>query len=368
MSGAGNFEGADEYTVPTADPLLMETLGRLFGQTCSHEVVQAAETEGWAASVWEPLAGTGAPWVGVDEAAGGSGGSLVDAIGVLRLVGRHTVPLPVAETGLLGGWLAAAAGIALPDGPLTVVPQRPQDTLRLDGDRLDGVAHRVPWASRADLILALLDGSIVAVGPDAAGVTIDTVRNLAGEPRETVRFSATPIAHRAAAPVGVDDAALRRRGALCRSAQIAGACERIAELTVEYAGQRSQFGQKINRFQAVAAHLVRLTSESTVINMALDAATFAAADGDAAFEVASLKSLAGESGSEVIARAHQVHGAIGMTREFVLHHLSRRVMAYREEFGSTSWWRGELGRMIAASGADALWPAISEGSRTLQRS
>ena len=101
---------------------------------------------------------------------------------------------------------------------------------------------------------ALLDGRIVVVDPSADGVTIEPVRNLAGEPRETMRFDGTPVLLSAEAPAGVDSAALRRRGALCRSAQISGACDRIAEMTVEYAGQRSQFGQKINRFQAVAAH------------------------------------------------------------------------------------------------------------------
>jgi acyl-CoA dehydrogenase len=368
MSGQADFTGADEYTVETADPLLLETLHRLLGQTCTHEVVQQAEVDGWAESVWEPLAGTGAPWVGVPETAGGSGGTLVDAVGVLRLVGRYAVPLPVAETGLLGGWLAAAAGFPLPDGPLTVVPQRPQDTLRLDGSTLNGVAHRVPWAARSAAVLALLDGRIVAVDPRADGVTIEPVRNLAGEPRETVRFERTPVLLSAEAPAGVDSAALRRRGALCRSAQISGACDRIAEMTVEYAGQRSQFGQKINRFQAVAAHLVRLSSEATLIGMALDATTHALGSGDAAFEVASLKSLAGDSGSEVIAKAHQVHGAIGMTREFALHHLSRRIMSWREEFGSTAWWREELGRLVATAGADLLWPLISEGTAGLQAS
>ncbi|MEZ5260621.1 MAG: acyl-CoA dehydrogenase family protein [Acidimicrobiales bacterium] len=362
---------ADENVV-IPDALLVETLTRLFTQTCSHEVIQQAESDGWAPAVWEPLAATGAPWVGVAEAAGGSGGTLADAVAVQRLVGRFAVPLPVAETGLLGGWLAGAAGITLPDGPLTVVPQRPNDSLRLDGGALHGVAHRVPWAARAELILALIDGDIVAVSPAAAGVSMDPVRNLAGEPRETVRFDGAAIAHRAAAPDGVDAIALRQRGALCRSAQIAGALERIAELTVEYANQRTQFGQKIARFQAVAQHLVRIASETRLVGMALDATVAAFASGDpalagggATFEVASLKSMAGDSGSDVTARAHQVHGAIGMTQEFVLHQLSRRVWSWREEFGSTTWWRHGLGQLVADVGADGLWPLISEGSGSL---
>lgn len=358
-------DGSDTAALVTPDALLVQTLTRLFTQTCTHEAVQAAERDGWAPGIWAPLAGTGAPWVGVDEQIGGSGGTLADAVAVLKLVGRFAVPLPVAETGLLGGWLAGAAGMALPDGALTVVPQRREDTLVLNGDRLDGVAHRVPWAARADRILAIVGDQIVAVDPNADGVEIELIRNLAGEPRETVGFAGVPVAHRATAPTGVDAIALRQRGALCRSAQIAGALERIAELTVEYANQRTQFGQKIARFQAVAQHLVRLASETRLVGMALDATVVAFARGDATFEVAALKSLAGDSGSDVTARSHQVHGAIGMTQEFVLHQLTRRVWSWREEFGASSWWRGGLGELVADVGADGLWPLISEGSASL---
>jgi acyl-CoA dehydrogenase len=348
-----------------ADPILVDTITKLFSSTCSHEAVQAAESTGWAADIWEPLAGTGAPWVGVPVEAGGSGGNLADAIAVVRLGGRFAAPLPIAETGLLGGWLLAAAGIVLPDGPVTVVPERVEDQLRLDGAKLSGTLHRVPWAAAASRIVALVDGQVLAIDPRAAGVEIRPTRNLAGEPRETVVLDGVTVAERGAAPEGVNAIALRQRGALVRGAQIAGALDRIGELTVSYANQRQQFGQKIARFQAVAQHLVRLVSEIQMVNMALDGAVAAAEAGEATFEIASLKVLAGDAGSEVVARAHQVHGAIGMTQEFVLHQLTRRVWAWREEFGSTSWWRNGLGQLVADVGADGLWPLISEGSAAL---
>lgn len=347
-----------------ADPILLDTITRLFGATCSHEVVQAAESEGWAPSVWAPFAETGAPWIGVPEAAGGSGGTLADAVGVLRLVGRFAAPVPAAETGVLGGWLAAAAGFELPAGPLTVVPGRPEDALVLDGSTLSGSAHRVPWAAQADLIVGLVDGRIVAVDPDGPGVEVVPVRNAAGEPRETVLFRGAPV-QVAAAAAGVDAVTLRRRGALARGALIAGALDRVGEITVGYANERQQFGQRIARFQAVAQHLVRLVSEIQLVSMAVDAATAAATVGDAAFEIASLKVLAGDAGSEVVARAHQSHGAIGMTQEYVLHQLTRRVFAWREEFGSTAAWRDELGRLVGDAGADRLYPLISQGSAAL---
>src|SRR4051794_33131147 len=75
-----------------------------------------------SARVWDGLAEAGFPWVGVPDTAGGSGGSLLDALAVLRGIGRHGAPVPMAETGLLAGWLLAGAGLEIPDGPLTVVP------------------------------------------------------------------------------------------------------------------------------------------------------------------------------------------------------------------------------------------------------
>ena len=63
---------------------------------------------------------------------------------------------------------------------------------------------------------------------------------------------------------------------------------------------------------------------------------------------------------EVVARlAHQVHGAIGFTQEHKLHHLTRRLWAWRDEAGSELHWSRVLGTELLARGADGLWPALT---------
>ena len=57
--------------------------------------------------------------------------------------------------------------------------------------------------------------------------------------------------------------------------------------------------------------------------------------------------------------AHQVHGAIGFTHEHRLHHLTRRLWSWRDEFGVESDWSIELGRLAAAKGGDGLWPLLT---------
>ena len=50
-----------------------------------------------------------------------------------------------------------------------------------------------------------------------------------------------------------------------------------------------------------------------------------------------------------------------MTKEYELGQLSRRLWSWRDEFGGERYWSRELGRQLAAEGADALWPRISTG-------
>ena len=42
--------------------------------------------------------------------------------------------------------------------------------------------------------------------------------------------------------------------------------------------------------------------------------------------------------------AHQAHGAMGMTREYPLHHSTRRLWAWRHEAGSAGEWAQRVGR------------------------
>jgi acyl-CoA dehydrogenase len=343
------------------DALLLETAERVLADTCTHETIQAAERDGWAPGIWRRVAEVGLPAIALEE-----GGSLADALAVLRVAGAYAAPVPLAETGLLAGWLLEGAGLAVGEEPLTVVPGRPEDTLSLRGGRLTGVAHRVPWARTVSRIVALLesDGTwfVAAVRPSDA--SIEPHVNLAGEPRDTVTFDG-PAEVAPAAP-GVDAAALRYRGALTRAMLMAGALDRMSRMTVGYTNERVQFGRPVARFQAVQRHLVDGAQDAVLVGMAADTAARAAERGDARFEIASAKLLANQAAFTATRAAHQAHGAMGMTREYPLHHLSRRLWAWRSEYGDERHWSARLGAAVRASGADQLYPAISGGSAVLR--
>ena len=356
-----------------ADELLVETVTKLFAQTCGHDEVEAAEAAGWAAGVWDPFHASGFTGVSLPEELGGSGGNLDDACEVVRLAGAHAAPIPVAEAGMLGGWLLTGAGMELPTGPVTVVPGEPGDELCLDGTTLTGVAHHVPWARQAAVIVALLpdgdgdDDGWVVVACQGADARIEHRTNLAGEPRDVVHFEGIAV-ERAAAADGVDADAFRLRGALSRALLMAGALEAMSHLTVEYTAERQQFGRPVGRFQAVQQHLVWSAQDAALVKMAAQVAARELERGPATFEVASAKLLANQAAGSATRACHQAHGAMGMTREYPLHHLSRRLWAWRTEYGGEHEWSTRIGRTVAAAGADRLYPIVTGGSRALAAS
>lgn len=346
----------------TDNDLLVESAERVFTDRCTPEALAAAEADGWAPGVWSAVAEMGLPWISVPEEAGGSGGSLGDALAVLRIAGYHAAPVPLAETGMLGGWLLAEAGLPVGEGPLTVVPGRPEDTVRLSGGSLSGTAHGVAWAAQAERIVAVLDGTVVTVAPSAGTVT--TLANMAGEPRSSITFDGAAVTEQGAAPAGVDAEALRYRGALSRVMLMAGALQAISHVTNQYAWERKQFGQAIGSFQAVQAHLVSAAEEAAVVMIAAETAARAAETGPARFEIAAAKTLASTAVKNATKAVHQAHGAIGMTQEYRLHHLTRRLWAWRSEYGDKQW-PAAVGAMAAGLGPDRLYSLIQHGSAAL---
>lgn len=349
--------------------MLVDVVTRILADRCPPEAVRAAEDTGWSAPVWDALAAAGLPWVSVPEEAGGSGGTLSDACAMLRTAGSFAAPVPLAETGVLGGWLLAGCEMELPEGPVTVAVGHPDDDVDLvrDGEGwiLRGAVCRVPWAraSVRVVVLAQVGGTTMVASVPTERARVDHAANLAGEPRETVRFDDVRLGadEVAEAADGVDLEALQVRGALARASLLAGALQRVSADTVAYADERHQFGRPIARFQAVQTSLVRIAEQADCAGLATAVAVEASESSPAWFEVAAAKIVTGEAAGTVAALSHQVHGAIGMTKEHHLHALTRRLWSWREEFGSERTWSRRLGAYVAASGPDQLWPLVTTG-------
>ena len=342
--------------------LVREAAERLFEKHCGAETMRRADGGEYPQALWRALTEAGYAAALVPENAGGAGLEMSDALSLLVSAGRHAVPAPLAET-MLAGWLLCAAGIAVPEGPLTVAPVREGDTLiaKRDGAgwRIEGTAARVPWGRQCGSIavLAESDGESVVALVAAADCAIKDGHNIAGEPRDELVFSATKSLQAGASPISAG--ALRALGAVMRSAQMAGALQGVLETSVQYARERVQFGRPIGRFQAVQQNLAVLAGQAAAATAAAEAAIEAAARDLNSPVVAAAKIRAGEAAGIGAAIAHQVHGAIGFTQEHRLHYSTRRLWSWRDEFGNEAYWARRLGGAVAAAGADRLWHGIT---------
>jgi len=341
---------------------LLKTVDRIFDEHCPKSVRESAEAGEWPAALWQALEQVGLTRAALPEEAGGSGIEFADAMLALRRSAYHGAPVPLAET-MLAGRLLAAAGIEVPDGGLTVAPVQRDDRLEFAkgaaGASVSGMAHRVPWGNVCAhaMVAGELEGKGMVGLVSTAGAAGSVEKNLAGEPRALLRFERTSLI--ALAPLEEALSRLETEGALCRSVQMAGALERTLEYSLQYANERVQFGRPIAKFQAIQHMLAVLAGQVAASSAAADAAVEASRLMPDEFAVSVAKSRIGEAAGKGAEIAHQVHGAMGYTREHNLHYSTRRLWSWRDEFGNETYWQSRLGRMIASRGADALWPLLT---------
>lgn len=344
--------------------LLLNTAERLLSDHCNRELLLHAEQGVWPQRLWRALTDAGLTAALLPEAAGGVDLAMADALSLLRPAARFAAPVPLAET-MMANWLAAGAGMAVPDGILTVAPVNRSDRIAAQrrGDQwyIGGRASRIPWARHADAVIVLADGAegaVVAAVPRSSLAAVAESTNIAGEPRDDIVVDTTlPGSAAAIAAIGRDE--LFGLGAAMRSVQIAGALAHVLDITVTYAGERIQFGRPIGKFQAVQQNLAVLAGQAAAAGAAADMAIDAAADGIRLFAIGAAKARTGEAASIGAGIAHQVHGAIGFTQEHMLHFSTRRLWSWRDEFGNEAEWQRRVGAQVAAAGAASLWRLIT---------
>ncbi|UUZ45259.1 acyl-CoA dehydrogenase family protein [Janibacter limosus] len=345
-----------------------------------HEVLadaspaESVDDASTAARVWAALDAVGVTVLGLDEERGGSGADPVAATDVLRVIGEHTAPGPLAETSLLGGWLLELAGLDQPDGPVSTGPSDVQAEREGDARHVTGTVDRVPVLPDdgvATTVVALAqtpDGLGVVQLPELGvrtqveGVSVIPGHNLAGERRDQITIDLR-LTHLSPVP-DTARTELELRGALSRAALAAGALRRTRDLSLRYAGERVQFGRPIGAFRAVQQQLATLVAETAAASAVVEAAVrrvategFGTPASELAVALAAVRTA--EASTTAATIAHRVHGAMGVTQEHPLRHATTRLWSRRSEWGSQSRWAELIAdRAVTATGA-GLWPLLT---------
>ncbi|MDX3901426.1 MAG: acyl-CoA dehydrogenase family protein [Sphingobium sp.] len=330
-----------------------ETVERLLAQELTHEVRIEAEAGRWPERLWSAIEENGLTLAAVSEARGGVGGTWHDAFVLIQAAGRHGAPGLLAET-IAVNWLLDEVGLDPVAGPATLAIFEGG----AEQGRFSGVLRDVPWLEASGHVLLAADGELLLFAvPREIGRSL----NIAREPRDAARLEdATPVAR---APLGAlpGDVVLLA-GAMIRSAQIAGGLSRLLDTAVDYANQRVQFGRSIGKFQSIQHQIALLAEHMSLATATAETAFALAATKISPFAVAAAKSVSSEAAGQGAAIAHAVLGAIGFTYEHSLHFTTRRLWAWRSEFGGQTYWAKRIGEGVCRAGGSGFWPQLVAGS------
>jgi len=364
-----NFDLTDERQ------MLQDSLRRFLTDHYSNEKIRALvdSDNGYSTETWAGLAEMGVIGALFNESDGGYGGAGFDVALVFEELGRVGAVDPLLDTAVLCGGVLAALGNdeqkalieTIVEGSLQMAmahaePQSRYELARVetkvgrDGSAyvLSGQKSVVVNASAADFLIisARTEDDVASqagiglflIPADAEGLTIqDYPLSSGGRAAEVVLESVHVDADALLGNEGEGFDTLElvhARATVAISAEALGLMETIRALTTDYLKIRKQFGKPLGKFQVLQHRMADLLVEieqarSAVINLAghVDGARDAREK-----HVSATKNLIGIVGKLVAEESIQMHGGIGMTEEYELGHLAKRLIMIDHRLGDAT--------------------------------
>jgi len=295
----------------------LEPFDRILEAFATPAAVRAIEGGNLNGPLWSEITGSGFLDALVDQEQGGAGLSLRDVQPLIEALGARAVPFPVAET-MVARALLAESQIPAPDGPIILCTALAQPVL-------GGLLAEYALVDTGSVVVLC---AIKDLEPTSTGVAHSMAARLSGIPRGATLVRPA--------------AGLRAIAAVLRASLIAGAAARLVDMTTIYASDRVQFGKPIGRQQALQQMLAVMAQDMVACRIA---AQLAAAQGIHVTPAlaATAKIITSAAAPRIAASAHAVHGAIGISGEYDLHLLTRRLHEWRLADGSEGYWSHLLG-------------------------
>lgn len=140
------------------------------------------------------------------------------------------------------------------------------------------------------------------------------------------------------------------RSFIALAAECVGGAQKCLDMTLEYAGQRVQFGRPIASFQAIKHRCADMFILVEAARSAVYAAAVAAPEEKTEAAIIA-KAYATDAFFKVAGDAIQMHGGIGFTWEYPLHFFFKRARANRSMFGRSEWDYDRLANHIFGDAA-----------------
>jgi acyl-CoA dehydrogenase len=307
------------------DSLLLDSFTRLVAATCDLSAIRGSEETGDATNIQRAIQEAGFLDAMVPECKAGGGLDLPDLFPLFLACGELLLPVPFAET-VVARALICAVGANVPtEQPILLWPATPDGRLR---------SQALPLGVQSALALVQTGEKFVLVPMRMGARDADPFRMTyaspvpGGEPLLTFENAEVDLLDWAAA---------------ITAAKMAGAMGRVLEMSLHYVNERHQFGRSLGKFQAVQQQLSVLAEKVAFAHVAARIGLSGSGLNLSRCRVATAKSATNEAAEVVVAIAHGVHGAIGISEQYSLHYYTRRLKRWQLSFGSASYWAQQVG-------------------------
>ena len=358
--------------------MLWKSARDFLADKCEKTLVREMEEDerGYVPELWQEMADLG--WVGLPfpEKYGGGGFSFLDLVVLLEEMGRACLPGPFVSTVVLGGMPVAEFGteeqkqdilpkvcegkaimtLALtePSARYEAASVQVKAVAEGDGYVIDGTKLFVNDANVADYMIVVArtaekanpeEGiTLFIVDAKSPGISTFVLRTIAGDKQCEVSFDKVKVPK--VNVLGKVDQGwgmvkrIMEWAALAKAAEMMGGAQQVLEMTVEYAKERVQFDRPIGSFQIIQHYLADMSIDVDSSRVSLHKAAWMLSEGmECTKEISVIKGWLSEAYRRVAAQSHQIHGAIGFTKDHDLELYFRRAKAGELYFGDADFHR-----------------------------
>ena len=359
-------------TLSEEQEMLKKAAREFLADKCPKTVVKEIEEseKGYSAELWQEMAELG--WMGLafPEKYGGGDMNFLDLSVLLEEMGRACLPGPFFSTVVLGGLPILALGseeqkqeylpkITKGEQIFTLALTEPNAkydaasiTVNATPDKgdyiIDGTKLFVPDAHIADYLLCVAKTehgiTVFLIDTKSPGISHTILKTLAKDRLCEVVFDhvRVPRDNILGQPnQGWNEVQkIVERAAVAKCCEIVGNIQQVLEMTTDYAKERKQFDRPIGSFQIIQHYCADMATDVDGARLATYQAAWMLSEGLPCTEEAAIaKAWVGEASQRVIALAHQIHGAIGVTMDHDLQFYTRRAKAGESTFGDANFYR-----------------------------
>jgi alkylation response protein AidB-like acyl-CoA dehydrogenase len=338
----------------------------------------AEDERGYTPELWRKMAEMNWTGLSLPEEYGGVG-DFLDLTVVLEEMGRVCFISPFFATVVLGGSAIIEAARddqkkrLLPDiasGKLILTLALTEPSARYTADAvtmkatpqnggfiIQGTKLFVPDAHSSDFLICVArtkeaidpkDGvTLFLVDSQTPGISYTPLKTISGDKQCEVTFDNVRVLEESV--MGEVDKGwpcverVLARAAVARCAEMVGGAQRVLEMTLDYAKERTAFGHAIGAFQSLQHRCADMLVDVEGSRFVTYQAAWRLNEGiPAAKETALAKAWVNQAFRRVVTSSHQVHGAIGFTEDHILQFYTKRAKAHEFSFGDVNFHLEQL--------------------------